>query len=67
MYYIFRANGILYKYQYEKSYKMTGNTTNISIRMNTELKAQADALFEEIGMNISSAFNIFLLHALYSA
>lgn len=67
MYYIFRANGILYKYQYEKSDKKTGNTTNISIRMDTGLRAQADALFAEIGMNISTASNIFLLHALYFA
>ena len=39
-------------------------TTNISIRMDTELKAQADALFEELGMNISTAFNIFVRQAL---
>ena len=28
---------------------MAGNTTNISIRMDTELKAQADILFSELG------------------
>ena len=39
---------------------MAGNTTNISIRMDSELKAQADALFAELGMNLSTAFNILL-------
>ena len=34
-------------------------TTNISIRMDSDLKAQADALFSELGMNLSTAFNIF--------
>ena len=36
------------------------STTNISIRMDSDLKAQADALFNELGMNISTAFNIFV-------
>lgn len=40
------------------------STTNISIRMDTELKSQADALFNELGMNISTAFNIFVRQAL---
>lgn len=39
---------------------MAGNTTNISIRMDSELKAQADALFAELGMNLSTEFNIFV-------
>lgn len=43
---------------------MAGNTTNISIRMDTALKAQADALFNELGMNLSTAFNIFVRQAL---
>ena len=29
---------------------MAGNTTNISIRMDADLKAQADALFAELAM-----------------
>ena len=33
---------------------MAGRTTNISIRMDAELKAQADALFAELGMNLST-------------
>lgn len=39
---------------------MAGTTTNISIRMDADLKAQADALFAELGMNLSTAFNIFV-------
>lgn len=40
------------------------NTTNISIRMDNDIKAKADALFGELGMNISTAFNIFVRQAL---
>ena len=43
---------------------MTGNTTNISIRMDADLKAQAEALFNELGMNLTTAFNIFVLQSL---
>jgi DNA-damage-inducible protein J len=43
---------------------MAGSTTNISIRMDAELKAQAYALFAELGMNISTAFNIFVRQSL---
>ena len=35
-------------------------TTNISIRMDSDLKAKADALFSELGMNLTTAFNIFV-------
>ncbi len=40
------------------------NTTNISIRMDADLKYQADMLFSELGMNISTAFNIFVRQSL---
>ncbi len=43
---------------------MAGPTTNISIRMDSDLKAQADALFAELGMNLSTAFNIFVRQSL---
>ena len=43
---------------------MAGTTTNISIRMDTELKAQAEALFNELGMNLTTAFNIFVRQSL---
>ncbi|EFC90693.1 addiction module antitoxin, RelB/DinJ family [Dethiosulfovibrio peptidovorans DSM 11002] len=39
---------------------MAGNTTNISIRMDSDLKAQAETLFGEMGMNLTTAFNIFV-------
>ena len=34
--------------------------TTTNIRMDSDLKAQADALFGELGMNLSTAFNIFV-------
>ncbi len=39
-------------------------TTNVSIRMDTELKKEADAIFADMGMNISTAFNIFVRQVL---
>lgn len=39
-------------------------STNISIRMDTETKAKADALFGELGMNLTTAFNIFVRQSL---
>lgn len=43
---------------------MAGSTTNISIRMDSDLKAQADSFFGELGMNLSTAFNIFVRQSL---
>ena len=40
------------------------STSNICIRMDNELKAAAEALFDELGMNLSTAFNIFVRQAL---
>ena len=42
---------------------MAGTTTNICIRMDTELKAQAEDLFGEMGMSLTTAFNIFVRQA----
>ncbi|MDU2312865.1 MAG: type II toxin-antitoxin system RelB/DinJ family antitoxin [Varibaculum cambriense] len=39
-------------------------TTNISIRMDVALKKEADQLFSEMGMSISTAFNIFVRQAI---
>ena len=39
-------------------------TANISIRMDADLKSAAEALFEELGMNLSTAFNIFVRQSL---
>ena len=41
-----------------------GKTTNISIRMDTDLKAAAEELYSELGMNLSTAFNIFVRQSL---
>ena len=34
-------------------------TTNVSIRMDMELKKQAETLFDQMGMNMTTAFTIF--------
>ena len=39
---------------------MSGNTVNLSIRMDKNLKEQADSLFSELGMNMTTALNIFV-------
>jgi DNA-damage-inducible protein J len=39
---------------------MGSNTTNISIRLDTEIKKKAEKLFSDLGMNMTTAFNIFL-------
>ena len=42
----------------------SSETTNLSIRIDKELKRQADQLFADIGMNITTAFTIFIKQAL---
>ena len=59
-----RANGVYYNCQQKGVDRMARNTTNISIRMDADLKAQADALFTELGMNLTTAFNIFVRQSL---
>ena len=39
---------------------MNGDTINLSIRMDRALKEQAESLFSELGMNMTTAFNIFV-------
>ena len=36
------------------------NILNVSFRIDSDLKAQADTLFSQLGMNMTTAFNIFL-------
>ena len=43
-------NGVIY---------MAG-TANVSFRIDSDLKTQADQLFSALGMNMTTAFNIFL-------
>ena len=35
-------------------------TVNMSIRMDTELKKQADAMLSDMGLNMTTAMNMFL-------
>lgn len=39
------------------------STTNITIRMDRELKAQADELFAALGLNMSTAIGVFCRQA----
>lgn len=36
---------------------------NVTIRMDKELKEQADILFDELGLSLSTAFNVFVRQA----
>ena len=38
-------------------------TTNINVRVDSELKAQAESLFSDLGMNMSTAIVMFLKSA----
>ena len=39
-------------------------TTNLNIRIDKQLKEQAELFFNELGLNMSSAFNIFVRQSL---
>ena len=39
-------------------------TINVTIRMNREIKENAEKLFDEFGMNMSTAFNVFVRQTL---
>jgi len=39
---------------------MSNNTSNVSFRVDRNLKQKADRLFAELGLNMTTAFNIFL-------
>ena len=36
------------------------NTTNFSVRMDSDIKKQCETLFGELGMNLTTAINVFL-------
>ena len=36
------------------------NVSNVSFRIDTDLKNQADTLFQALGLNMTTAFNMFL-------
>lgn len=35
-------------------------SVNVTLRVDEELKRQADSLFSELGLNMTTAFNVFL-------
>ena len=39
---------------------MIMKTVNVTFRVDDDLKKQADSLFAELGMSLSTAFNVFL-------
>ena len=43
---------------------MSGVQTNINIRTDADVKANAEQLFEKLGLNMSTAVNIFLRQAI---
>lgn len=48
----------------EKSWnkmEINSKTTNINIRIDADLKKQAENLFNELGLNMSVAVNLFLI------
>ena len=40
------------------------NTTNFSVRMDSDIKKQCEALYSELGMNLTTAINVFLRQSL---
>lgn len=43
---------------------MTNSNVNVTIRMNADVKAKADALFEALGLDMSTAINLFVRQCL---
>jgi DNA-damage-inducible protein J len=43
---------------------MANHTSNVSFRIDTDVKNQADRLFAELGLTMTAAFNIFLRQAI---
>ncbi len=40
------------------------NTTTFSVRMDSDIKKQCEALYGELGMNLTTAINVFLRQSL---
>ncbi len=40
------------------------NTTNFSVRMDSDVKKQCELLYGELGMNLTTAINVFLRQSL---
>ncbi len=40
------------------------NMTNLTCRVDTEVKSQSEALYNELGLNLTTAINVFLRESL---
>ena len=40
------------------------STTNFSVRMDSDIKKQCETLYGELGMNLTTAINVFLRQSL---
>ena len=40
------------------------NTTNFSVRMDSDVKKQCESLYSELGVNLTTAINVFLRQSL---
>lgn len=47
-----------------KGFDIMAGTTNFSVRMDSDLKKECEALFSELGMNLTTAINVFLRQSL---
>ncbi len=43
---------------------MRNDTVNVTLRLDREIKEDAEILFKELGMNLTTAFNIFVRQSL---
>ena len=41
-----------------------GNTTNFTVRMDSNIKKQCEAMYGELGLNLTTAINVFLRQSL---
>ncbi len=39
---------------------MSGTSTNVTIRMDADIKRECEGIFGDLGMNLSTAINVFL-------
>ena len=43
---------------------MAANTTNFSVRMDSDIKKQCESLYSELGVNLTTAISVFLRQSL---
>ena len=43
---------------------MKNTTVNVTLRLDREIKEDAEILFKELGMNLTTAFNVFVRQSL---